>query len=216
MREQIRDGLIRLIAFDLGGVIVNIHHTFTDCVCSLGLPVFPKPIEKSKEGRLRLLAQYQSGDMSLLTYCQRLHIILERVYSVGQLSRIHRAQIIGLHDMKKTASLFTRLQKKGYEIAILSNTCDIHWQKIIEYMPILNVDYYFLSFEMCTTKPLPQYYHQVERETGNVTTDILFFDDSHENVIAAGDRGWHAHQIVQGSPPLEQIETMLKRYEIYI
>ena len=83
-------------------------------------------------------------------------------------------------------------------------------------MPILNVNYYFLSFEMRTTKPLPQYYYQVERETGNVTTDILFFDDSRDNVIAAGNRGWHAHQIVQGSSPLEQIETMLKRYEIFI
>ncbi len=213
-KEQIRDGLVSLVAFDLGGVIVNIHHTFTDCARSLGLPVFSTPITESREKRLRLLEKYQSGNMSLLTYCQKLYIALGCVYTVEQLLQIHRAQLIGMYDMKKTASLFTRLQKKGYNIAILSNTCDIHWQKIIEYMPILNVDYYFLSFEMRTTKPLPQYYYQVERETGNVTTDILFLDDSHENVIAAQQRGWYAHQIVQGTPPLEQIEKMLERYEI--
>jgi HAD superfamily hydrolase (TIGR01509 family) len=53
-------------------------------------------------------------------------------------------------------------------------------------------DVYVLSYEHGSMKPDSPLYEVVERVTGLRGSDLLYFDDRPENVVAGHERGWRA------------------------
>ena len=85
---------------------------------------------------------------------------------------------------------------QDYKIACLSNTSDIHWQKIAHTYKL--GDYFedkFLSYEMGAMKPEAIIYDQVVEKLAIAPAKVVFFDDLIDNVEAAKRLGINAHQV---------------------
>jgi len=205
----------RLVCFDLGGVLIQTYPSLEALCTAYQLPVLPALFAKTNESRKILKSAYHRGEYDVRTYSKKLGGILENRYTPTQMLTLHQAEIIGAFDDAETAHLFDALKEKGHAIAILSNTCEVHWQEIVTtYWFPRKTDHLFLSFELNENKPRETFYQIVEDVTTHEPRDIIFFDDSEENIRTAKERGWQAHQIIGGTPPLQQVQTILRRYEL--
>ena len=87
--------------------------------------------------------------------------------------------------------------KRRYRTACLSNTSALHWQRLgFEYGWDGYFDRQYLSFQMGLMKPDAAIYRAVVADLGVAPGDILFFDDTPENVEGARAVGLQAHVVV--------------------
>ena len=140
---------------------------------------------------------------------------------VGQLVNIPSSDIKAsfrkwLKDpMPGMIELAGSLKTKGFKTACLSNTSHMHWDMMHDstsehYLALDHIlDHCFASHLVGIMKPAPGIYEHVEQATGHLPSQILFFDDNHDNIAAANDRGWNAVLITQDKPVLEQVEKAL-------
>ncbi|MCO8123885.1 HAD family phosphatase [Stieleria sp. TO1_6] len=92
-------------------------------------------------------------------------------------------------------------RRRAGRIGVLSNTCQAHWNWIRRQpWAISQIDYdvQILSCEVKSMKPGPGIYAAAEKAAQVGPDQILFIDDKPENVAAASQRGWNAHQCVGG------------------
>ena len=73
------------------------------------------------------------------------------------------------------------------------------------------IKHHFASHLLRLRKPDQAIYAHVESATGSSPEQIVFFDDMLENVQAAGQRGWHASQILADRDPIVQVREHLPR-----
>ncbi len=204
---------IRLICFDIGGVLFRIHSDFTHCFKAVSLPVHTI-LSNKKEALDHLLQRYQEGRLDIIEYCNTFSTICRQTYTPMQVLTAHHGQLITQHTPEETADLFYTLKCAGYKTALLSNTCSAHWKTLQHHQGFMQTDYQFLSFEIGQAKPKQEIYTHVEVTADCAAENILFFDDSPKNIAAAKRRGWFTHQILGGAPPIEQVKIILRRYEM--
>lgn len=87
------------------------------------------------------------------------------------------------------------LERAGCRIGILSNTCGVHWNHIIDrYVGILpgNFDPIVLSHEVGLMKPHRGIFDHAAARAGVEPTHIFFVDDLPQHVAAARQAGWDA------------------------
>jgi FMN phosphatase YigB (HAD superfamily) len=83
--------------------------------------------------------------------------------------------------------------KREFRLVALSNTCQVHWEFIVERYPIFGLlDGWVFSYEEGLAKPDPAIYQVVmDRYTGN-RPPFLYTDDMPQYVEAARRLGWRA------------------------
>ena len=85
------------------------------------------------------------------------------------------------------------LRRQGYVCCLTTNQEKIRAAYMKEQMGFRDAfDQLFFSCEMGCQKPEDEYYQIVETQLAMETNEILFWDDSKKNVLAAKARGWHA------------------------
>jgi putative hydrolase of the HAD superfamily len=85
------------------------------------------------------------------------------------------------------------LRANGVRIAVLSNA-PAAFAEAAESLPWRHLaERWYFSAPLGLTKPDPAIYRHVEQDLGRTGADLWFVDDRLENVLAAQDRGWHAH-----------------------
>ncbi|MBS7021079.1 MAG: HAD-IA family hydrolase [Firmicutes bacterium] len=82
------------------------------------------------------------------------------------------------------------LKEKCY-LGILSNLSYLDKERIDSQVDLENFDYVWLSFALGYEKPNPEIYKIVESNGTFPPSDILFIDDSKENIEVAKSRGWN-------------------------
>lgn len=87
------------------------------------------------------------------------------------------------------------LKREGYSVGILSNLRLMDFSRYRESINQIKFDYLFFSYEMKAIKPSKEIYLQVINTLKCEPNDIIFFDDSLENVNAARDMEINAYQI---------------------
>lgn len=112
-------------------------------------------------------------------------------------------------------ALLKRLRKKGFKLFLLSNTNDLHLQKIKEnsgrfdYGQFLKqFDGIYFSHEMGHRKPEPAFYKQVLKKEKLKAEDCFFIDDREENIEAAEKLGIKGHHF---NPDTEDLAAVLKK-----
>ena len=76
----------------------------------------------------------------------------------------------------------------------MSNTNPIHWRQVTASTPVFSTfAKLFLSYETGRFKPDPDAFQQVIDEFGAAPADIVFYDDTSRNVVAARKLGIDAH-----------------------
>ena len=178
-----------ILLFDLGGVLVDLGDPVTEIGLSMSADEFwttwlasplVRGFETGKLSRSEFLCQFgaQLGFDDAAVFEERL-----------------RRWRLPLFDGSEQLlnSLFGRV-----EIALLSNTNEIHWQFVLSQTNVFEkFSQLFLSFETGNAKPAPAAFTDVIEHFACEPGDIVFLDDSANNIAAAQSAGLRA-QLVRG------------------
>jgi len=100
------------------------------------------------------------------------------------------------------------VKNAGVPIGLLSNTCQAHWEWILERRYPSVVDHFgpiILSYEARSMKPDPHIYRVAETHAGCLPERIFFVDDRHDNVEGARRAGWIAEPFTSADRLMDQI-----------
>lgn len=198
---------LKLVVFDIGGVMIEICHTWTQAREAAGLGG-PEPA-LDRLSHSPFLDAYQQDDISLEEYCrllaENLHITPEQALEVHK--GILRKEYEGLYEIVEV------LKRGGIKTACLSNTAEIHWQEMhrADRFPAFQLlDLRMASHIEKMNKPDPEIYKRVEEAAGVSAEHILFFEDTVRNVEGARAVGWRVRQIDPTAGPSGQIKDELR------
>ncbi|MFO1062702.1 MAG: hypothetical protein U0892_02355 [Pirellulales bacterium] len=107
------------------------------------------------------------------------------------------------HPNEAIVPILAQLKRAAVPMAVLSNTCEPHWNWILQRnWPVIAewFDYYVLSYEAKSMKPDAGIYEHSEARAGRPPELLFFTDDRADNIAAAAARGWTAHQFVGVEP----------------
>ncbi|MCB2115990.1 MAG: HAD family phosphatase [Rhodobacteraceae bacterium] len=94
----------------------------------------------------------------------------------------------------QSVRLMRALQARGVPVFALTNFGDETYTAAEPHYPFLrDFDRAFISGRLKVTKPDPEIYAIVERESGVAPGALLFTDDRAENIAVAAERGWGTH-----------------------
>ena len=205
---------IRLVCFDLGGVVVRICRSWPEGCRAAGIDLrgdFP-----SGDAQLtawnELGAQLGSGRIDPHTWSRSISELIQGAYSADEVRNIHSAWILG--EYEGVGDIIDQLHDAGLQTAALSNTNSDHWAQMNDYPAFLRLGRRFASHELGLLKPDPAIYRAFERRANQRGNEILFFDDTPENITAAQSLGWRAELIDPHSRTDHQIARALQRHGI--
>lgn len=209
-----RSNGVKLVCFDLGGVLIRICRSWREGCAAAGLDVrdeccngFP-----NVPGWHELGFQFGTGAIDGPTWARRISAALNGLYSDREILAIHDAWMLG--EYEGVGDVIDRIHQAGLATAALSNTNHLHWSRINKFPSIGKLGRRFASHEMRLHKPDPAIYHEFERSVGLAGAEILFFDDLPENVASAREVGWITEQIDHRNGTDQQIEGALRRHGV--
>lgn len=200
---------IRLVCFDVGGVVIRVCRTWEEGCAAAGLPVRdPDPGEHTRPQRRALVVEHQTGRIDAETFAARTSALLCGLYSPAEIRGVHRAWL--LDEYEGVLDLVDRLHAADLDTAALSNTNHDHWSRMGDYPAVVRIRHHLTSHRLGLHKPDPAIYRRLEQLLGYGGEEILFFDDTEENVIAARELGWRAAVIDPAGEPARQMEDVVR------
>lgn len=196
------------IIFDLGGVLLDLNMEGVGEACKR-LGINPELFfVKTPQGGLdegsstvcngisasQAITAYQVG---MMTSEQFLTLVLKHSDE-----NVTREMVIEAWDAclgtipRHRLDMIKELRSRGYGTHLLSNTNDLHWEKIKQrcfsdegYTCTDLFDHVFVSHEVHLAKPDPEIYRHAVRQIGSPASQCFFIDDSEVNVAAAQHEG---------------------------
>jgi len=209
---------IRVVCFDLGGVVIRICRTWEEACNRVSIPVRSR--ERFEAPELRTLRHaitdaYMAGQMTCEEYWRRIAAATDGLYAPEEIRAVHLAWTI--EEYAGIASVIDRLNRiAGLTTACLSNTNHSHWERISTSPAIASMSRRLVSHHMGLVKPDAAIYRAAEREFGVRPDEVVFFDDLGENIAAARACGWRAEQIDHAGDTAAQITGHLRSHGIEI
>ena len=206
-----------LVVFDVGGVLVRIARSWAEAHRLAGL-TRKAPTDPAFASTLTELGERMDGSLSGPQFFARVAAASGGIYKPDDVRRISDVFLRG--EYPRVGDVFDRLEARGVESAILSNTNDAHWARLAsddenaEFPSVRRATYLFPSHLLGLVKPDPRIYRAVEEATGRTATQILFFDDLQANVAAARAAGWTAERIDHTGDPAAQLLASLHRHDV--
>lgn len=201
---------IKLVCFDLGGVMVRICRTWTEACEAAGIE--DRTCQCARDQMLRawriLGNELQLGRIAGDTFAERFSQAVGGLYSPAEVAAINGAWVLG--EYEGMLELVRQLHAEGFETAALSNTCQEHWVELVRMPAISALQRRFASHELELMKPDEAIYRAFEEQTGFAGPQIAFFDDLKENVAGARRLGWFASQVDPLGSPAAQIRQALQ------
>jgi HAD superfamily hydrolase (TIGR01509 family) len=207
---------IRLICFDLGGVLVRLTPSYRHGAMSLGLDAPDEAtVARQWDASQRWHYDFETGRIDEDAYFDG----LAKVFPW-----LTRANIVRIFDgwlntlQPGVLEVWDALERAGRDWAILSNTNPRHGRACFTaggpFEGLMRAPRKFLSYQIGAYKPEPAIYEHVEATTGLPGTAILFFDDVEANVQAARARGWSAQHIDPRGHTGAQMMDHLRRLDL--
>ncbi len=204
---------IRVVCFDLGGVVVRIHRTWEAAAAFAGFTRGAPPQWRDKvtvDAWHGVHLAHHRGDVTDGEYFGCVSELSRGFYSPEDVARIHRGWLIDTYP--GMAAVIDELRGAGLATACLSNTNASHWRVMHEeptFAAVQTLGTRLASHELKLLKPEPPIFRAAEAALGCSSAEIAFFDDMSENVAAARACGWHAWQIDPLGSPSAQVERAL-------
>lgn len=206
---------VRLVCFDLGGVLVRICRTWAEGCTAACLPLrvdltngFPHISGWEDLGR-----QFGCGKIDGECWASNASHLLNGVYSPQEIRAIHDAWLLG--EYEGVSEIIDQLHDRGLATAALSNTNADHWARLPQYPAFARLHHRLASHELGLLKPDTAIYRALEDRLGFCGQEILFFDDLSDNIAAAQAVGWRAVQIDPHRRTDEQIMSALKSHGVW-
>ena len=204
---------VRLVCFDLGGVIIRICQTWEERCAAAGVTIRnPELWDEIKPVRDGLMVQYQTGRIEGSHFAQQLSEALRGLYSPAEIMAIHDAWLID--EYKGVDAIVDQLHQAGLDTAALTNTTPEHWVRMPQFPTVGRLRHRLASHELGLHKPDPAIYLRLERQLGYAGGEILFFDDTEENVQAAQAVGWRAERIDPAGDTARKIAEALAEHGV--
>jgi putative hydrolase of the HAD superfamily len=203
---------IRLVCFDIGGVLVRLAAGWEDACVRAGVPIQEGDVEWEKHHPL--MRKYERGHISSEEYFRDVKECLKGINS----EQFCGAFDAWLREMYEGAEeLIEELNARGVMTACLSNTNDRHWRDLSGgreiYLPLQKLKHRFASHEIREAKPDIAAYKVVEKALSLRGDEILFFDDREDNIEGARAAGWNAERITEHDA-VKQEREYLKKYGV--
>lgn len=187
--------------------MVRINRTWQDCAKSCGIslnladepPVFLWDLESFNQNQMGTSKQVYLEELG------------EELGVTPQEARmLHDSILQGPYP--GTLQLVEDLQQQRTLTGILSNTNETHWSRMMDpnlFPNVARLDVKVSSFAVELEKPDERIYRRFEELAGCAPADLVFFDDSEPNVLAAQKCGWVAHVIDPFGDPAAQMRAHL-------
>ena len=180
--------MIKVILFDLGGVLVRLTGVPTMLEWSQGDLTEPNLWETWL--RSEAVRSFESGRIEPQKFAERVIEEFSLSVTAEKFISAFETWVDGLFD--GVDELLLRL-RPHYRLATLSNTNTIHWPKLINGMGLGTlIDTHFPSHESGLLKPDAAAFDNAVKRLGVTPDQILFFDDNALNVLGARESGLQA------------------------
>lgn len=123
-------------------------------------------------------------------------------------ARAHEAILV--EPFPGTLEFVLELEEAGWSTGCLSNTNGPHWDVMLtsgRFPAVAHLGCRVASHEIGFDKPRVEAYRAYERLSGLCGSELVFFDDSAANVMAARELGWRAFLV----PPVEDTVKVMRR-----
>ena len=206
---------LRLVCFDLGGVVIRICRSWAEGCAAAGMPVRdPTLWQRTRPARRRLIEQLQTGRIDGAAFAAQASDQVAGLYSPEEILGIHHAWL--LDEYEGMADLIDRVHDAGLDTAALSNTSHEHWGRLGSLPAVMRLRHRLASHLLGLHKPDAMIYHHLEEQLGYRGEQIIFFDDTPGNVVAARGVGWRAHIIDPEDNPPQQIAAVLRDHGVEV
>lgn len=210
--------MIRNIAFDFGGVIVDLdREEAVQAFIRLGLENADRILDKYHQ--TGIFQELEEGKLSEESFREKLGILCGKTLEREEVRQAWMGFVSGM-DIRKL-DYIAQLRQRGYRTFLLSNTNPYlmdYWARTPQFTPQGNsIDAYFdklyLSFEMGCMKPEPEIFRQMIKDAQIRPEETLFIDDSTSNITAGKNAGLQTFQPENASDWREEVEELLARID---
>lgn len=201
--------MIKTLFFDLGNVLIDFNH---DKMWKNISKVCHTPIEEIKKIILEnhLWRKYEVGLLEKNSFLEELEKHLKT--SLDKKKFIDAASDIFIEN-KKMVALLKKLHEIPFEIFLISNTCDIHFEHIKKKFPIFDLfNGLILSYEVSMRKPSTDIFAYALAKTSSRPEECLFIDDLIEHIDVASSLGIKTHHFKN----IKTLKTDLKKMGIHL
>ena len=198
------------VVFDLGGVLLNISHTWQDAAQTAGVTCRNLPAEPTPLATLKLLELYQTGQLPAEEYLPALADFAG--CDLEDAKDLHNGILVD--EYPGALELVEELQARGVQTGCLSNTSALHWELLAgtgPYPGIQKLEWKMASHLAGLHKPDPKIYELYCATYGREPGSLIFFDDFPQNVNAALACGWQAFWIDSTKDTSTQLREHLGR-----
>ena len=209
---------LRNIAFDFGGVIVDLdREEAVQAFIRLGLENAGRILDKYHQ--TGIFQELEEGKLSEESFREKLGILCGKTLEREEVRQAWMGFVSGM-DIRKL-DYIAQLRQRGYHTFLLSNTNPYlmdYWARTPQFTPQGNsIDAYFdklyLSFEMGCMKPEPEIFRQMIKDAQIRPEETLFIDDSTSNIAAGKNAGLQTFQPENASDWREEVEELLARID---
>ncbi len=194
---------IKVILFDLGRVLMHID--FDAFPNGLGLTTNELRSQYDHAMVQHTVRNYETGKISTNEFLDLLYEIFQQNFSREKILNAFDAIIVS--DNQEIIPIVENV-RRHYRIAVLSNTCPSHWEKVLRISSVIKLfPDVFTSFQLGAMKPSPIVYEQVCVLMNVKPQEVIFIDDLKENIegaIALGMKGITFNNV-------NQIKFLLKK-----
>ncbi|WP_405382441.1 HAD family hydrolase [Maribacter sp. LLG6340-A2] len=200
--------MIKNIIFDFGDIFINLNKQ---------APL----LEMAKFGFTELTPEldtifkdYEMGLMSSKTFL----LSLQSVFPTASIEQIKDAWNSIILDFPENRLKFIEelRQENNYRLFLLSNTNDLHIEKVISSMGIDRFnrfkacfEVFYLSQEMKMRKPNADIYEYVLKQNNLKANETFFVDDTKENTDSAAKLGIHCWNLQVDKEDIQEITRHL-------
>jgi len=212
---------IRIVCFDVGGVLVKHHRTWEAGCAAVGLPVRPGSIGPEMTAqRGGVTAAYPTGRIDETRFYADLSRLMGGLYTPDEIRKVHHHWLGPEYD--GVAAVVHRLiSVNTIDTGVLSNTNSAHWSRMTrtegkpaEFPSPAMLRHRHASHLLGFAKPDPRAFREFERRTDYRGSEILYFEDLPENAEVAKSHGWNVELIDHTGDTALQIEAALGKYGI--
>jgi HAD superfamily hydrolase (TIGR01509 family) len=209
--------VVKIVVFDLGGVVVRICRSLKEAGERCGIEVREEDITAERRAERRAIhAEYERGRMG----CEEFFVAIAKTtggkYTPEQFRTMHMSWII--EEYAGVAELIDDLHAAGIATGVLSNTNASHWGQMqgvagvsaAKFPATTKPQHRHASHLLGVAKPEVGIYREFEKRVGFMPREIVFFDDLPENIRAAHAAGWGGHVIDHMGDTAGQMRSWLR------
>lgn len=206
--------MIKNVVFDFGGVIVDIDRDkAVQAFIKLGLADADSRLDKYHQ--TGIFQELEEGKLSAEQFRKRLGDLCGRELTMQETKQAWLG-FFNKVDVRKLDYILAL--RKSYRVYILSNTNPfvMSWACSPEFSPAekpLNdyCDKMYLSYQIGYTKPAPEIFDFMIKDSNMVPSETLFVDDGSSNIQRGRELGFQTFQPKNGADWREELSIILKR-----